>query len=98
MALGFLAAILLGTRMAERQGISVNRMLDLFFWMLASSVLGSRLLYVVVNSDDFARICAGPPGVDPRSTGRQIFTTAPARCTSGRGASSTSAGWWPRWP
>lgn len=73
MALGFLAAILLGTRMAERQGISVNRMLDLFFWMLASSVLGSRLLYVLVNFDDFARICAGPAGVDPRSTGRQIY-------------------------
>jgi len=73
MALGFLAAIVLGARLAERQGISVNRMLDLFFWILASSLLGSRLLYVAVNFSDFARVCAGPAGVDPRGIGQQIY-------------------------
>jgi len=74
MALGFLTAILLGSRLAERQGISVNRMLDLFFWILAASLLGSRLVYVAVNAGDFVRVCAGPAaGVDGRGAGQLIY-------------------------
>jgi phosphatidylglycerol:prolipoprotein diacylglycerol transferase len=71
MALGFLAAILLGVRSARRQGISVERLLDLSFWILGASLIGSRLAYAVTRAPEFVQICAGT-GAE-RSLGRVLF-------------------------
>jgi phosphatidylglycerol:prolipoprotein diacylglycerol transferase len=76
MALGFLVAILLGMRLARRQGISVNALLDLFFWILVSSLVGARLLFVLLNLGQYLRICTAP--AEPRTTWQAIYD-----CTRG---------------
>ncbi|NBO63354.1 MAG: prolipoprotein diacylglyceryl transferase [Acidobacteria bacterium] len=48
-ALGFLAGILLMARLAEREGISRQRAYDLGLWLLASSLIGSKLLLVITE-------------------------------------------------
>ena len=58
MAVGFLVAVLLSARTAERHGISFNRVLDMSFWLLAAGLLSSRLLFVVTNPGPFYQICA----------------------------------------
>jgi phosphatidylglycerol:prolipoprotein diacylglycerol transferase len=72
MAAGFLAAVLLSVRGARRQGISVERVLDLSFWILAASLIGSRLAFVAVHAGEYVRLCSGVyPGIE-RTTG-QVF-------------------------
>ena len=71
MAAGFLAAVLCSVRGARRQGISVDRVLDLSFWLLAASLLGSRLLFVAVHIDEYFGACVhGPAGL--RRTAGQV--------------------------
>ncbi|NDD64283.1 MAG: prolipoprotein diacylglyceryl transferase [Acidobacteria bacterium] len=48
-ALSFVAGILLMARLAERDGISRQRAYDLGLWILASSLIGSKLLLVVTE-------------------------------------------------
>jgi phosphatidylglycerol:prolipoprotein diacylglycerol transferase len=38
---------------------------DLAFWVLVAGVAGSRLLFVLLNAGDFARLCAGAGGPRP---------------------------------
>jgi len=70
MAFAFTTALALSLRAARRQGISVERLLDLSFWILAASLLGSRLLFVLTNAGDYYRVCA--VGVD-RPLGRLLY-------------------------
>jgi phosphatidylglycerol:prolipoprotein diacylglycerol transferase len=72
MAAGFLTAVLLSVRAAGRQGVSVNRILDLSFWVLLASLLGSRLAFVAVHAGEYYQLCAGGGGA-ARSTGQVIF-------------------------
>jgi len=72
MAAGFLAAVLLSVRAAGRQGVSVNRVLDLSFWVLLASLLGSRLAFVAVHAGEYYQLCAGV-GDAARSTGQVLF-------------------------
>ncbi|MEY4167317.1 MAG: hypothetical protein RIR52_1141 [Acidobacteriota bacterium] len=48
-ALSFVAGILLMARLAERDGISRQRAYDLGLWILASSLIGSKLLLVITE-------------------------------------------------
>ncbi|UCD88150.1 MAG: prolipoprotein diacylglyceryl transferase [Desulfobacterales bacterium] len=49
VAMAFLSGIALALREARRVGEDANKILDLCFYMLVAAVLGSRILYVLVN-------------------------------------------------
>jgi phosphatidylglycerol---prolipoprotein diacylglyceryl transferase len=49
VGVGFLAALLTAIRMAQRYSISSQQILDMGFLMLITAVVGSRILYVVMN-------------------------------------------------
>ncbi len=66
IAAGFIAAILLGVRAARRQGIRVDHILDLAFWILISTILGARLLYLITEAPAYGRLCLGSEAPAPR--------------------------------
>ncbi len=51
-------AIYLGARQAARIGEDPEPVRDLCFWLLVSSMIGSRLLFVATNLPSFARSCS----------------------------------------
>ena len=60
LAAGFVSAVSLSARLAEREwpGEEGTRkrdeVLDLSFWVLVSAIVGSRLLFIIVNWKDYA--------------------------------------------
>jgi phosphatidylglycerol---prolipoprotein diacylglyceryl transferase len=57
IAAGFLVAIFLGIRQARRLGEDPDLVQELCFWLLVSSMLGARLLYVVTNVPTYVEAC-----------------------------------------
>jgi phosphatidylglycerol---prolipoprotein diacylglyceryl transferase len=57
IAVGFLVAILLGVRTAARTGEDPDRVRDLCFWLLVSSLVGSRLLFIATNVPQYVQLC-----------------------------------------
>ncbi len=53
-AIGFAAAFLYAGWEARRQGRDPQQFVDLTFYMILCGIAGARLLYVIVNIDDFA--------------------------------------------
>ncbi len=53
IAVAFVVAIYLAVRQARREGISADVILDLSFWILVSSMVGSRVLFIIVKADDY---------------------------------------------
>ena len=53
LALSFLFGIWLATRRAKNRGINPNDIMDLSVIILISSIVGSRLMYVVFHLDEF---------------------------------------------
>ncbi len=53
VGLGFLAAVAFAGKQAKKYDIVQDEMTDLFFLILISSILGARILYVVVNFNEF---------------------------------------------
>lgn len=53
LALGFLAAVWFSKRNARFYDIKPDDISDLFFVILISGIVGARLLYVLVNFEDF---------------------------------------------
>lgn len=49
LAVAFLAAILVAGKEARRLGLPVGRFYDLCFYIILAAIIGSRLLYVIVN-------------------------------------------------
>ena len=67
-------------------------MLDLSFWLLVAGLGGSRLLFVLLNAGDFARLCTRQRrGRDRRW---RCCATAPPRCGCGTAAWCSTAGRW----
>jgi len=56
---GFLVAMSLAARTAERAGLSREKVLDLSFGILVAAMIGSRLLFIVVNWDEYAHDLLG---------------------------------------
>ena len=56
---GFLAAMTLAARTAEKVGLSKDKVLDLSFGILVAAMIGSRVLFIIVNWDDYAHDLAG---------------------------------------
>jgi phosphatidylglycerol:prolipoprotein diacylglycerol transferase len=50
VAIGFLVGILFAARQAKKEGIPSDKMLDLGFYLILSAIVGSRLLFIVVNA------------------------------------------------
>jgi phosphatidylglycerol:prolipoprotein diacylglycerol transferase len=50
---GFLAGIRYLTKQTDRLGIPSQRIFDWGFWLLLTGIIGSRLLYVLLNADEF---------------------------------------------
>lgn len=75
IALAFLVAIVLGARSAERQAISVTRLLDLAFWVVISALIGSRLIFVIANAGHYVGLClhGAAAGDAPRAGGQLLF-------------------------
>jgi len=53
IAAGFVVGIYLAARQARREGMSTDVVLDMAFWILISSMVGSRVLFIIVNIDDY---------------------------------------------
>ncbi len=53
IAVGFVVGIYLASRQARREGLTPDLVLDLSFWVLIASMIGSRVLFIVVNIDDY---------------------------------------------
>ncbi|HID30319.1 MAG TPA: prolipoprotein diacylglyceryl transferase [Desulfobacterales bacterium] len=54
VAMAFLTAIALALREARRVGEDADKILDLCFYMLIAAIVGSRILYVLVNWSSFS--------------------------------------------
>jgi len=54
LAVGFLLAVALARKEAQRAGIDPNLILDLSFYLLLAALLGSRLFYVLTSWPEFA--------------------------------------------
>ncbi|HEX4386539.1 MAG TPA: prolipoprotein diacylglyceryl transferase [Myxococcales bacterium] len=50
---GFLVAMQMAARAAERSGLSRDKVLDLSFGILVAAMIGSRVLFIIVNWDEF---------------------------------------------
>ncbi|MBW2020073.1 MAG: prolipoprotein diacylglyceryl transferase [Deltaproteobacteria bacterium] len=53
IAMAFLSAIALALREARRVGEDANKILDLCFYVLIAAIVGSRILYVLINWSTF---------------------------------------------
>ncbi|MDI7259446.1 MAG: prolipoprotein diacylglyceryl transferase [Thermodesulfobacteriota bacterium] len=51
IAIGFILGFILAMRRAREQGVPAERVVDLFFCIIFSAIIGSRALYVLVNFD-----------------------------------------------
>jgi phosphatidylglycerol---prolipoprotein diacylglyceryl transferase len=57
IAAAFLVAIFVGTRTAARSGEDPDKVRDLCFWLLVSSLVGARLVFIATNIPDYVRLC-----------------------------------------
>jgi phosphatidylglycerol:prolipoprotein diacylglycerol transferase len=57
IAVAFLVAIFVGTRTATRTGEDPDKVRDLCFWLLVSSLIGARLVFIATNVPDYVRLC-----------------------------------------
>src|SRR2546423_2522279 len=55
IAIAFLSAMQLAGRAARRAGLDRERVMDLCFWILLAAIAGSRILFILVNWDEYAR-------------------------------------------
>ena len=68
IAVGLAAGISLAYRRAREDGLDGGRVLDAAFWMTVAGLVGSRVVYVIVNAGDYARACFEGTGA-PRGAG-----------------------------
>ncbi len=55
VASGFLLGLALAVRQANREGIPPERIVDIGFYLLLSAIIGSRLLFIVINAGYYLR-------------------------------------------
>jgi phosphatidylglycerol:prolipoprotein diacylglycerol transferase len=66
IAIGLASGIALAYRSGRRQGLDGGRVLDAAFWMIVAGLVGSRIVYGLVNAGEFTRVCLHGGGM-PRS-------------------------------
>jgi phosphatidylglycerol:prolipoprotein diacylglycerol transferase len=57
IAAAFLVAIFVGTRTAARSGEDPDKVRDLCFWLLVSSLVGARVVFIATNIPEYVRLC-----------------------------------------
>ncbi len=55
IAAGFLLALALAVKQARKQGIPLEKMVDLGFYTLLAAIIGSRVLFVIINADFYLK-------------------------------------------
>lgn len=55
IAIGFLIGLWLAMRQGKKDGIPVNKILDLGFYMLLAAIVGSRLFFILINFSHYAQ-------------------------------------------
>jgi phosphatidylglycerol:prolipoprotein diacylglycerol transferase len=75
VGLGLVVGLLVSLWRGQREGLSRAAVLDLVFYAIVTGLVGSRLFYVVLHSQEYLGLCIGT-GV-PRS-----FSTMLADCTA----------------
>jgi phosphatidylglycerol:prolipoprotein diacylglycerol transferase len=75
IAIGLAAGIALAYREGRRRGFDGGRVLDAAFWMIVAGLVGSRVVYGIVNAREFARVCFHGGG-EPRSIGAVLSDCA----------------------
>ena len=55
VALGFVGGAALASLKARKEGIPFERVVDLFFYSVLSAILGSRILFVLINLDAYRK-------------------------------------------
>lgn len=55
IGIGFLLSIWLASRRARKEGIDPDRILDMGVYLLLAAIVGSRILYVLTNLNEFSR-------------------------------------------
>lgn len=58
LALGFLAALILGRIEAKRMGIKPAIISDVLIWVLGFGILGARIVYVIIHPEDLSSFFA----------------------------------------
>lgn len=53
IATGFVVGIYLAARQSRREGLAPDVVLDLGFWILVASMVGSRVLFIIVNINQY---------------------------------------------
>src|SRR6185436_4613005 len=53
LAIGFILALWMTARLAERDGLPKNKVYDLGLYILAASLVGSKLLMVITEWNDY---------------------------------------------
>ena len=54
IALGLLVGVFLARKQAAREGINPDKIIDITFYLLLSALIGSRLLFVLMNFDEYS--------------------------------------------
>lgn len=55
VASGFLVGIWLAVRQAKKEGIPPDKIIDLGFYILLAAIIGSRLLFILINYTHYLR-------------------------------------------
>lgn len=53
LALAYIVGILLAAYLGKRRGYPFNKFIDLGFWIVVSSIVGARLLFILLNLDRY---------------------------------------------
>jgi phosphatidylglycerol---prolipoprotein diacylglyceryl transferase len=54
IGLGFIIGVFLAARQAKKEGVNPDRVLDLGVYVLLAAIIGSRILFVLTNLQEFA--------------------------------------------
>jgi phosphatidylglycerol:prolipoprotein diacylglycerol transferase len=55
IAVGFLIGLWLAVRQGKKEGIPVNKILDLGFYILLAAIIGSRLFFILINFNHYSQ-------------------------------------------
>lgn len=72
MALGFVGGIWLAARYAQRVGIDREMVLDLSWWLIVAGLVGARVVFIIVEWDQYYLPCVDMAGFNAKYPERAI--------------------------
>ncbi len=55
VALGFLVGLMVTVKLAKAEGVSSSQVMDMGFVIILSAIIGSRVLYIIMNASHYTR-------------------------------------------